>query len=224
MLIYIVEDDSSIQKLIEYALLSKGYDCMTFENGEDFLKSMEKNLPDLILLDVMLPGINGIEILKKIKNNAKTDDIPVMMLTAKTAEYDIISALDYVADDYIKKPFSILELLSRINALIRRTNKKQEILEYDDILINISKRTVSIQDKEIILTNKEFELLKYMMNNIDIVLTRETILLKVWGYDYEGETRTVDMHIKSLREKLGYKRDIIVTIRGLGYKLTKGEL
>ncbi|CDZ75223.1 phosphate regulon response regulator [Peptoniphilus sp. ING2-D1G] len=224
MLIYIVEDDSSIQKLIEYALKSKNYKCKGFERGKDFFKELNKDTPDLILLDIMLPDMDGIEILKTLKQNPHTSSIPIMMITAKTSEYDIVSSLDIGADDYMTKPFSVLELLSRVNALLRRNNRQiEENMEFEGIQIDLLRRKVLVDGEPVTLTYKEFELLKYMMNNIDIVLSREVLLNSVWGYDYEGETRTVDMHIKLLREKLGPKRELIHTVRGVGYKISMGE-
>lgn len=224
MLIYIVEDDNSIQKLIEYALKSKNYTCKGFENGREFFGELSKVVPDLILLDIMLPDMDGTEILVKLKQNSNTSDIPVMMLTAKTSEYDIVSSLDMGADDYMTKPFSVLELLSRVNALLRRNTKKlEERIEFKGITMDLLRREVSIDGDAISLTYKEFELLKYLLSNVGIVLSREKLLNAVWGYDYEGETRTIDMHIKLLREKLGNKRDLITTIRGVGYKIEAGD-
>lgn len=226
MLIYIVEDDSSIQKLIEYALKSKNYNCKGFENGREFFAELSKVVPDLILLDIMLPDMDGTEILKKLKQNSTTVNIPVMMLTAKTSEYDIVSSLDLGADDYMTKPFSVLELLSRVNALLRRTKsekKAEDKIEFEGISMDLLRRQVMIDGEAILLTYKEFELLKYMLSNVGIVLSREMLLNSVWGYDYEGETRTVDMHIKLLREKLGEKRELIHTVRGVGYKIKIGD-
>lgn len=225
MLIYVVEDDLSILKLIEYALKTKGYEIETFENGEDFFLELEKKSPNLILLDIMLPDISGMEILEKIKNNNKYSTIPVMMLTAKKSEIDVVTALDNGADDYMKKPFSVLELLSRVNALLRRFEKEEvgEILNVGEIKIDLLGRNVFVNNKKIILTYKEFELLIYLVNNIDIVLSRDKLISSVWGYDFSGETRTVDMHIKLLREKLGESSKYIKTIRGIGYKFTLGE-
>lgn len=223
MLIYIVEDDNSIQKLIEYALKSKNYRCKGFERGKEFFKEINKEIPDLILLDIMLPDMSGTEILRSLKQNPETSSIPIMMITAKNSEYDIVSSLDLGADDYMAKPFSVLELLSRVNALLRRNNKQIEnSMEFKGIKIDLLRRKVLVDEEPVILTYKEFELLKYMMNNIDIVLSREVLLNSVWGYDYQGETRTVDMHIKLLREKLGEKRDLIKTVRGVGYKISAG--
>ena len=227
MLIYVVEDDLSILKLIEYVLKTKGYEIETFENGEDFFLELEKKSPDLILLDIMLPDISGMEILEEIKNNNKYSTIPVMMLTAKDSEIDVVTALDNGADDYMKKPFSVLELLSRVNALLRRFEKEEvevgEILNVGEIKIDLLGRNVFVNNKKIILTYKEFELLIYLVNNIDIVLSRDKLISSVWGYDFSGETRTVDMHIKLLREKLGESSKYIKTIRGIGYKFTLGE-
>lgn len=223
MLIYIVEDDNSIQKLIEYALKSKNYRCKGFERGKEFFKEINKEIPDLILLDIMLPDMSGTEILRSLKQNPETSSIPIMMITAKNSEYDIVSSLDLGADDYMAKPFSVLELLSRVNALLRRNNKQIEnSMEFKGIKIDLLRRKVLVDEEPVVLTYKEFELLKYMMNNIDIVLSREVLLNSVWGYDYQGETRTVDMHIKLLREKLGEKRDLIKTVRGVGYKISAG--
>lgn len=225
MLIYVVEDDLSILKLIEYVLKTKGYEIETFENGEDFFLELEKKSPNLILLDIMLPDISGMEILEEIKNNNKYSTIPVMMLTAKDSEIDVVTALDNGADDYMKKPFSVLELLSRVNALLRRFEKEEvgEILNVGEIKIDLLGRNVFVNNKKIILTYKEFELLIYLVNNIDIVLSRDKLISSVWGYDFSGETRTVDMHIKLLREKLGESSKYIKTIRGIGYKFTLGE-
>ncbi|MGO1580341.1 MAG: response regulator transcription factor [Peptoniphilaceae bacterium] len=223
MLIYIVEDDNSIQKLIEYALKSKNYRCKGFERGKEFFKEINKEIPDLILLDIMLPDMSGTEILRSLKQNPETSSIPIMMITAKNSEYDIVSSLDLGADDYMAKPFSVLELLSRVNALLRRNNKQIEnSMKFKGIKIDLLRRKVLVDEEPVVLTYKEFELLKYMMNNIDIVLSREVLLNSVWGYDYQGETRTVDMHIKLLREKLGEKRDLIKTVRGVGYKISAG--
>lgn len=226
MLIYVVEDDTSILKLIEYSLKSKGYDVKCFENGNDFFNELESKEPDIVLLDIMLPDIDGIEILNRLKENPATKNTWVMMITAKTTEYDIISALDKGADDYIKKPFSVMELLSRVGAIARRAkiqDKGENILEFNDIVIDNLKRTVTIDGEHVNFTFKEYELLKYLILNKDIVISREKLLTYIWGYDYEGETRTVDMHIKLLRDKLKDKRKYIKTIRGVGYMLSSKE-
>ena len=205
MLIYVVEDDTSILKLIEYSLRSKGYEVNCFENGNDFFEKLNEKKPDIVLLDIMLPDIDGIEILKRLKEKDDNEDIWVVMITAKTSEYDIISALDSGADDYIKKPFSVMELLSRVGAIARRAStseKDKNILEFNGIVMNNLKRVVTIDGKEVEFTFKEYELLKYLILNKNIVISREKLLNYIWGYDYEGETRTVDMHIKLLRDKL----------------------
>ncbi|MBS6610343.1 MULTISPECIES: response regulator transcription factor [Peptoniphilus] len=223
MLIYVVEDDTSILKLIEYSLRSKGYEVNCFENGNDFFEKLNEKKPDIVLLDIMLPDIDGIEILKRLKEKDDNEDIWVVMITAKTSEYDIISALDSGADDYIKKPFSVMELLSRVGAIARRAStseKDKNILEFNGIVMNNLKRVVTIDGKEVEFTFKEYELLKYLILNKNIVISREKLLNYIWGYDYEGETRTVDMHIKLLRDKLKEKRNYIKTIRGVGYMLS----
>lgn len=223
MLIYVVEDDTSILKLIEYSLRSKGYEVHCFENGKDFFDKLSEKKPDIVLLDIMLPDIDGTEILTKLKEKEDTKNIWVMMITAKTSEYDIISALDGGADDYIKKPFSVMELLSRVGAIARRAStseKDRNILEFGGIVMNNLKRVVTIDGEEVDFTFKEYELLKYLILNKEIVISREKLLTYIWGYDYEGETRTVDMHIKLLRDKLKDKRNYIKTIRGVGYMLS----
>lgn len=223
MLIYVVEDDTSILKLIEYSLRSKGYQVHCFENGKDFFDKLSEKKPDIVLLDIMLPDIDGTEILTKLKEKEDTKNIWVMMITAKTSEYDIISALDGGADDYIKKPFSVMELLSRVGAIARRAStseKDRNILEFGGIVMNNLKRIVTIDGEEVDFTFKEYELLKYLILNKEIVISREKLLTYIWGYDYEGETRTVDMHIKLLRDKLKDKRNYIKTIRGVGYMLS----
>lgn len=226
MLIYVVEDDTSILKLIEYSLRSKGYQVHCFENGKDFFDKLSEKKPDIVLLDIMLPDIDGTEILTKLKEKEDTKNIWVMMITAKTSEYDIISALDGGADDYIKKPFSVMELLSRVGAIARRatnSDKNKNILEFNGIVMNNLKRVVTIDGEEVDFTFKEYELLKYLILNKEIVISREKLLTYIWGYDYEGETRTVDMHIKLLRDKLKDKRNYIKTIRGVGYMLSRAD-
>ena len=215
MKIAIIEDEEDIRKLIEYALSTQGFEVSTFEKGSDFFKT--EIIPDIILLDIMLPGMNGQEILKKIRDNTKFDNTLVIMLTAKSAEMDVVSCLEAGADDYIKKPFGVMELISRVKAHIRRLGREVEEIEVRDIKIDTKRRTVIKGEEEISLTYKEFELLKYLAENKSIVLSRENIIEKIWGYDYLGETRTVDMHIASLRQKIG--EDYIITIRGVGYKM-----
>ena len=222
--IYCVEDDESIRELIVYALNSSGNEGYGFENGVDFFLELNNSLPDLILLDIMLPGDDGLTILDKLRKNHHTKDIPVIMLTAKTTEYDKVIGLDMGADDYISKPFGVMELLSRIKAVLRRTSQEdtQEILIFDDIVLDYDRRTVKINNEIVKLTYKEFELLYYLLKNHNIVLTREMIMNEVWGFDFEGETRTVDVHIGTLRQKLGESGKLIQTIRNVGYKV--GEI
>ena len=215
-MIYVVEDDKSIRNLVDYALSEKGYQIKTFEDGLDIVELIKKEGGELLILDIMLPGKDGIEILEEIR---EFSDIPIILLTARTDEFDKVLGLESGADDYITKPFSILELISRVKAILRRSSKKDnDHVNYDNITINTRKRTVKVDGKPIDLTFKEFEMLLLFMNNMGNVITREDFLLKIWGYDYEGETRTVDVHIASLRNKLLEGGKNIKTVRNLGYK------
>ncbi len=219
-MIYVVEDDKAIRNLVLYALSEKDYQVKGFEDGLDIVELVRKESVDLLILDVMLPEKDGLEILKEIR---EFSTVPIIMLTARDGEYDKVLGLESGADDYITKPFSILELISRVKAVLRRSEKKdREHLSYANIEVNIKKRTVKIDGKKIDLTYKEFEMLLLFMANIGNVITREDFLLKIWGYDYEGETRTVDVHIASLRNKLKSAGIHIKTVRNLGYKL--GEI
>lgn len=219
-MIYVVEDDKSIRNLVLYALSEKDYQVRGFEDGLDVVESVREESVDLLILDIMLPEKDGIEILKEIR---EFSNVPVIMLTARTDEFDKVLGLESGADDYITKPFSILELISRVKAVLRRSEKKdREHLTYANIEVNIKKRTVKVDGEKIDLTYKEFEMLLLFLANIGNVITREDFLLKIWGYDYEGETRTVDVHIASLRNKLKSAGVQIKTIRNLGYKL--GEI
>ena len=219
-MIYVVEDDKAIRNLVLYALKEKNYQVRGFEDGVNVVESLKNENVDLLILDIMLPEKDGIEILKEVR---EFSDIPVIMLTAKNDEYDKVLGLESGADDYITKPFSILELISRIKAVLRRSEKKDsEHLSYKNIRVNIKKRTAKIDGEKIDLTYKEFEMLLLFLSNIGNVITREDFLLKIWGYDYEGETRTVDVHIASLRNKLKSAGVHIKTVRNLGYKL--GEI
>lgn len=216
-LIYCIEDDESIRELVVYALKNNGFEAVGFESGEGLFKHP---LPDLIILDIMLPGDDGYVLLKKLRSNFKTSDIPVIMLTAKTSEYDKVKSLDMGADDYIEKPFGIMELISRVKAVMRRTSRdRNNKLNFNEISINYGKRLVTVNGKEISLTHKEFELLTYLMKNQGLVLSRNQIMNQVWGFDFEGETRTIDVHIRTLRLKLGDAGKYIQTIRNVGYKL-----
>lgn len=219
--VYCVEDDESIRQLIVYALKNDGFEAEGFEDGNKFLSKVHSLMPDLILLDIMLPGEDGLEILEKLKTDSTLKNIPVIMLTAKTSEFDKVKGLDMGADDYISKPFGVMELISRVKAVLRRTSipSPSNILSLDDISIDYEKRIIKTEGKTIDLTYKEFELLYYLLKNQDIVLTREMIMNQIWGFDFEGETRTVDVHIATLRQKLGEKGKLIQTIRNVGYKV-----
>lgn len=221
-MIYYVEDEKNIRELVEYALLANGFEIRCFADGVSFWQGLreEKN-PELILLDIMLPGENGMEILHRLKETAATKDIPVIMVTAKGSEYDKVLGLDSGADDYIAKPFGMMELVSRIKAVLRRT-KKEEVdtdLSYQDIRICNASHKVFVRDEEVELTKKEYNLLSYLIRNQGVVLTRDQLLNSIWGYDFDGETRTVDVHVRSLRQKLGNAGDCVTTVRGIGYRI-----
>lgn len=221
-MIYYVEDEKNIRELVEYALLANGFEIRCFADGVSFWQGLreEKN-PELILLDIMLPGENGMEILHRLKENAATKDIPVIMVTAKGSEYDKVLGLDSGADDYIAKPFGMMELVSRIKAVLRRTQKKEvdTDLSYQDIRICNASHKVFVGDEEVELTKKEYNLLSYLIRNQGVVLTRDQLLNSIWGYDFDGETRTVDVHVRSLRQKLGNAGDCVTTVRGIGYRI-----
>ena len=217
-LVYIVEDDENIREIEEFALTNAGYDVESFANGADFFDILEHNLPDLVLLDIMLPDENGFEIVRQLRSSEITVAIPVIMVTAKTGEIDLVRGLETGADDYIKKPFSVMELTSRVKALLRRTMEaSQEIITIEDLTINDQRHQVTVAGQTIELTYKEYELLKYLALNRGIVLKRTQIMDKIWGIDYELESRTLDMHIKTLRTKLGSCGSLIRTVRNVGY-------
>ena len=217
--IFIVEDDVNIREIERYALTNSGYQVEEFGTGTQLFLRLQEHLPALILLDIMLPNEDGMDILKKIRSNKETAEIPVIMVTAKSTELDKVKGLDSGADDYMTKPFGIMELISRVKALLRRTSKAQDetVIEYKNIVIDNDKRSVLADGSSCELTFKEYELLKYLLINKGIVLSRDKIMNQVWGFDYEGETRTVDMHIKTLRQKLGEHGGIIKTVRNVGY-------
>lgn len=219
-LIYCVEDDASIREFIGYALKSQGFDVETMENSKEFWKALDVRVPDLLLLDIMLPGESGIDILTELREKEPYKTMPVIMLTAKTSEYDVANGLNHGADDYVKKPFGVMELTSRIHAVLRRCahhDAADGAITCGPIALNESRHTVTVNGTNCQLTVKEFELLRYLMVNKSIVLTRDRIMEAVWGYSYEGETRTIDMHIRSLRQKLGTAGSWIATVRGVGY-------
>lgn len=217
-LIYIVEDDESIQEIETVALKSSGHEVVAFSNATAFYKKLETILPDLILLDVMLPDEDGNDIIKKLRSRTETKKLPVIMVTAKTSEMDLVRGIENGADDYLKKPFSVMELISRVKALLRRTaGEKEKVLQFYEIEINNIRHSCSVSGEEIALTYKEHELLKYLIINKGNVLSRDRIMEHVWGTDYEGESRTVDMHIKTLRQKLKGAGEHIKTVRNVGY-------
>ena len=219
-LIYIVEDDASIREIETIALKNSNYMVQAFDRAATFYEKLEEIIPDLIILDIMLPDEDGYSIVRKLRNNSKTKKVPVIMITAKTTEMDMVKGLDDGADDYIRKPFSIMEFLSRVKALLRRASEKDpEQLLVGKILLDNERHTVVADDRSVELTLKEYELLRYLMINEDIVLSRESIMQRVWGVDFEGESRTVDMHIKTLRQKLGDCGKQIRTVRGIGYAI-----
>lgn len=220
--VYVVEDDESIRELVLYALKNSGFEAMGFESGEKFVDTVEKNPPHLILLDIMLPGDDGLSILSQLRTNPKTNTIPIIMLTAKSSEYDKVKGLDLGADDYITKPFGVMELISRINAVTRRTLKSEEperMLNFDRVTVDVTRHKVTVSGELVHLTLKEFELLMCLLQNQSIVLSRDKLMALIWGFDFEGESRTVDIHINTLRKKLGTGGEIIKTIRGIGYKI-----
>ena len=217
-LIYIVEDDESIREIETIALKNSNYIVSAFENAKEFYKKLDELVPDLILLDVMLPDESGYDIVRKLRKRPATQDIPIIMVTAKTTEMDMIKGLDGGADDYIKKPFSIMELITRVKALLRRTAKEEpKLLKLDDLVIDHERHVVTVNNEPVDLTYKEYELLRLLMGSQGIVMNREVIMRSVWDTDFEGETRTVDMHIKTLRHKLGDYGSRINTVRNVGY-------
>ena len=220
-LIYVVEDDVNIQEIEMFALKNSGYRVEGFGNAKDFFAKLSEKTPDLILLDVMLPDLDGLSILKKVRTVPDTKKTPVIFVSAKTSEIDKVKGLDMGADDYLAKPFGVMELISRVKALLRRSNaaSEEKTLALGEIQIDNEKHCVYVGNRLCELTYKEFELLKMMMQNVGIVLTRDRIMDRVWGTDYEGDSRTLDMHIKTLRKKLGEEGIRIKTVRNVGYVL-----
>lgn len=218
-LIYIVEDDKNISEIETFALKNSGHNVMEFESGKLFFKKLLEKKPDLILLDIMLPDEDGLSILKKIRNAPETKKIPVIMVTAKTTEIDKVKGLDLGADDYLTKPFGVMELISRVKALLRRSKgmEEEKFLKLGNISVDVEKHTVYVDDEAIELTFKEFELLKLLIQNQGIVLKRDVIMERIWSLDYEGESRTLDVHIKTLRQKLKESGNRIKTVRNVGY-------
>lgn len=224
-MIYCVEDDENIRELVIYTLQSTGLEASGFEDGKAFLQALALETPELILMDIMLPGEDGISLLKKLKSSQKTKDIPVIMVTAKGAEYDKVKGLDLGADDYVTKPFGMMELVSRIKAVLRRSHRhvpeKDKVLSVGGIEIDTNKHEVTAGGEVVNLTLKEYELLKRLMGNPNMVMTRDALLEDIWGYDFDGETRTVDVHVRTLRQKLGDCGEKIETVRGVGYRMSE---
>lgn len=217
-LIYIIEDDDSIREIEEFALINAGHKVLGFACAKDFYRRLDDVIPDMCLVDIMLPDESGNEIVRKLRKNPDTKNIPVIMVTAKTTEMDLVRGLEDGADDYIKKPFSVMELMSRVKALLRRVQPREvEELVLDELVMNNVKHEVTVEGRVVELTFKEYELLSLFLVNKGIVLSRDTIMDKVWGTDYEGESRTIDMHVKTLRQKLGNYGNRIRTIRNVGY-------
>ena len=218
--VFIVEDDEDIREIVIYALFSAGFDASGFETGEEFFAALDAGLPSLVLLDIMLPEDDGLEVLKRLRNNPQSKNLPVIMLTAKNSEYDKVKGLDMGADDYVSKPFGVMELLSRVNAVLRRVGDEQtDRIEFSGLTLDHAKREVRSNGEPVNLTFKEYELLYFLLYNAGLVLSRDKIMEVVWGFDFEGESRTVDMHIKTLRKKLGISGKLIKTVRSVGYKL-----
>ncbi len=222
-MIYLVEDDNSIRELVAYTLNTAGLQTREFEKPSLFWSACKDCLPDLILLDIMLPEEDGMQILQKLRQQKHTEHIPVLMLTAKSTEYDKVMGLDKGADDYLTKPFGMMELLARVKALLRRTKNlhtvEQNMFTLGDLVVNKERYEITKRGQVLNVTKKEFDLLWYLLQNQNRVLTREQLLNRVWGYDFDGESRTVDVHIRTLRQKLGEYGKYIETVRGVGYKI-----
>lgn len=225
-MIFVVEDDPNIRELVTYTLQSTGFEAHGFENGTEFLKAMKEGvMPELVLLDIMLPGEDGISILGKLRGKSATKDLPIIMMTAKGTEYDKVLGLDSGADDYITKPFGMMELVSRVKAVLRRSRRGEQNDEVvvGDLRIYPQKHKVKAAGQKVELTNKEFKLLCLLVESKGNVLNRDQLLTNIWGYDFDGETRTVDVHIRSLRQKLGECGHLIETVRGIGYRIGGNE-
>lgn len=224
-LIYVVEDDINIQEIETFALGNAGYQVRGFATAKEFMAAIDSVIPDLVLLDVMLPDEDGLSVLKKLRADRATKTVPVIMVTAKTTELDKVKGLDTGADDYVTKPFGVMELISRVKAMLRRMDgegSQEKVLRLDEIVLDREKHTVHVAGERCELTYKEYELLKLLMSNAGTVTTREIILDRVWGVDFEGESRTLDMHIKTLRQKLGSRGGLIKTVRNVGYIMNVG--
>ena len=220
-MIYCVEDERNIRELLIYTLETTGFKARGVGNGNELMKALKEEIPELILLDIMLPGDDGYTILEQLKSMPSVKDVPVIMVTAKEAEFDKVKGLEGGADDYITKPFGMMEFVARVKAVLRRSTRQNEDreLHYDELYLNVGRHEVRYREEKIDLTRKEFELLQYLLENKGLVMTRNQILCHVWGYDVDGETRTVDVHVRTLRQKLGEAGNLIETIRGVGYRI-----
>ena len=220
-MIYLLEDDENIRNFVIYALNNSGFEAKGFEVPSIFWKGISEQTPDLVILDIMLPEEDGISVLKKLRASAETKNLPIMMLTAKSTEYDKVLGLDSGAADYVSKPFGIMELIARVKALLRRTEPNQDETEYHFglLTLNPAKHLIQVDGKDVTLTLKEFQLLCYLAENKGNVMSRDQILQKIWGYEFDGENRTVDVHIRTLRAKLGEAGYVVETVRGLGYRI-----
>lgn len=220
-MIWCVEDDTAIRDIEVYALQSTGFEARGFADGDSFWEALQQERPELVVLDVMLPGADGVELLKRIRSTAGLEDLPVIMATAKGAEYDKIQSLDLGADDYVVKPFGVMELISRIKAVLRRYQPApvQKLLKLGGLCVNLDEHTVTVDGERVALTYKEYELLRLFLSHPGAAFTRDQLFAQIWGEDYVGETRTVDMHIRTLRQKLGTYGRFIETVRGVGYRL-----
>lgn len=221
MFVYVVEDDENMSDLECYTLTNNGYEVKPLYTAKEFEQELKKRIPDMIILDIMLLDENGIRMLVKLRQAESTRDIPVMMVTARSSEVEKVKCLDAGADDYVTKPFGVLEFNSRVKALFRRSMKNSNfnLIQVGDIVLDDDRRIVTVGEEEKNVTFKEYELLKYLMINKGIVLSRDKIMEAVWGFDFQGESRTVDMHIKTLRQKIGSERNRIKTVRNVGYKI-----
>lgn len=221
-MIFCVEDELNIRELLVYTLETTGFQAMGCADSRELWEALKKETPELILLDIMLPGEDGYQVLEKLKSSSATREIPVIMVTAKDAEFDKVRGLETGADDYVTKPFGMMEFVARVKAVLRRCSRnhpENKTLSYGDICILVGKHEVRVNGVKVELTRKEFELLQYLMENKEIVLTRNQILCQIWGYDFDGETRTVDVHVRTLRQKLGEAGNYIETVRGVGYRI-----
>ena len=222
-MIFVLEDDESIRELLTYSLTKRGYEARGFAAPGAFYSALAEDTPELVILDIMLPEEDGLSVLARLRSNQKTAELPIVMLTAKASEFDKVTALDGGADDYITKPFGVMELLSRVNALLRRSRPRiaeEGSFTAGELTVSTSRHEVLVSGEAVTLTLKEFDLLVFLFSHRGSVLNRDIILRDVWGYEFDGENRTVDVHIRTLRQKLGAAGDVIETVRGVGYKIS----